>query len=98
MAYLFFSFLFALAVATFAVQNLLPVTVNFFIWSINTTLVIVILGSATFGAMVILSLAIFIQFRLRFALQRAKQHQNELEAEITLLKSRQEQEHAKTTS
>lgn len=98
MAYLFFSFLFALAVATFAVQNLLPVTVNFFIWSINTTLVIVILGSATFGAMVILSLAIFIQVRLRFALQRAKQHQNELEAEIRLLKSRQEQEHAKTTS
>lgn len=98
MAYLFFSFLFALAVATFAVQNSLPVVVNFFIWSINTTLVIVILGSATFGAMVILSLAIFVQFRLRFALQRAKQRQTGLEAEISLLKSQLEQDDPKTIS
>ena len=98
MAYLFFSFLFALAVATFAVQNSLPVTVNFFLWNLNTTLVIVILGSATFGALIILSLAVFMQFRLRLSLQRAKQQQGELEEKIKMLKNRLEQETAKTTS
>ncbi|MDF2571581.1 MAG: Lipopolysaccharide assembly protein domain protein, partial [Sporomusa sp.] len=54
---LLFAFIFALLVAVFAVQNSLPVTVTFLTWGFQTSLVIIILGSATFGAMTILSLA-----------------------------------------
>ncbi|MCX7780579.1 MAG: LapA family protein [Negativicutes bacterium] len=98
MAYLFFAFVFALVVAIFAIQNSVPVTVTFFIWNIQTSLVIVILGAATFGAMVILLLATYAQFKLRLALQRAKHRQGELEAEAATLKNRLEQEMAKDMS
>lgn len=95
MAYLFFAFIFALLVAVFAIQNALPVTISFFSWTVQTSLVIIIMGAATFGAMVILSLAIYVQFQQRLALRKSKQRQGELEAEVQTLKNRLEQELAK---
>jgi len=95
MRYLFFSFLFALLVAIFAVQNSLPVVVSFMSWSFATSLVIIILGAATFGALMILSLASLVQFRLQRNLKQAKQENAEFQAEINTLKSRLEQEVAK---
>ncbi|HWR09414.1 LapA family protein [Sporomusa sp.] len=78
---LLFAFIFALLVAVFAVQNSLAVTVSFLAWSFQTSLVIIILGSATFGAMTILSLAMLVQFRLRRTLRKIQQSQQLLEAE-----------------
>lgn len=95
MAYLFFAFIFALLVAIFAIQNALPVTISFFAWNVQTSLVIIILGAATFGAMVIVSLATYVQFKQRLIQQKSKQRQSELEAEVKTLKTRLEQELAK---
>lgn len=85
---LLLAFLFALLVAVFAVQNLLPVTVTFLWWSVQTSLVIVILGMATFGALVIFCLAGWVQFRLRRRLQTALNRQGQLERENQELKTR----------
>ncbi|HWR45358.1 LapA family protein [Sporomusa sp.] len=87
---LLFAFIFALLVAVFAVQNSLPVTVTFLTWSFQTSLVIIILGSATFGAMTILSLALLVQFRLRRTLHKTQQAQQLLEAENRELRASQE--------
>jgi uncharacterized integral membrane protein len=95
MAYLFFAFVFSLLVAIFAIQNAVPVTVSFFVWSAQTSLVLIILGAATFGAMVIISLATYVQFKQRIIIQKAKQRQGELEAEVNILRNRLEQEQAK---
>ena len=95
MFYLILAFAFALLTAIFAVQNALPVTIAFLSWSFQTSLVIVILGAATFGALATLSLAVLMQIKARWALKRVKQRQGELEAEINTLKARLAQESAK---
>lgn len=95
MIYLFLAFAFSLFVAVFAIQNSLPVTIAFLSWSFQTSLVIVTLGAATFGALAILSLAVLVQIRGRWALKKAKQRQVELEAEVKTLKNQLEQELAK---
>ncbi len=86
---LLFAFVFALLVAVFAVQNSLPVTVSFLIWSFQTSLVIIILGSATFGAMTILSLSMLVQFRLKRTLRKTLQAQQLTEAENRELRAGQ---------
>jgi lipopolysaccharide assembly protein A len=88
MFYLILAFAFSLVVAIFATQNSLPVTIGFLSWSFQTSLVIVILGAATFGALSTLSLAVLMQIKARWALKRVKQRQGELEAEINTLKTR----------
>lgn len=86
---LLFAFVFALLVAAFAVQNSLPVTVTFLVWSFQTSLVIIILGAATFGAMTILSLALLVQFKLRRTISKLTETQRQLEAENNELKAKQ---------
>ena len=98
MLYLFLALVFSLFVAIFAVQNSLTVVVSFLSWSFQTSLVIIILGSAILGALVILSLATLMQIKSRWTLQKAKQRQGELEAEIKTLKERLEKESAKDVS
>ncbi|MDR3562737.1 MAG: LapA family protein [Negativicutes bacterium] len=95
MLYFFLALLFSLLVATFAIQNSAAVTVAFITWSFQTSLVLVILGSATFGALTVLSLAALIQIKARWVLKRCMQRQGELEAEVSTLKSRLCQETAK---
>ena len=87
---LLFAFVFALLVAVFAVQNSLPVTVTFLVWSFQTSLVIIILGAATFGAMTILSLALLVQFKLRRTITKLTETQRQLETENHELKAKQE--------
>jgi putative membrane protein len=95
MIYLFLAFAFSLLVAVFAIQNSLPVTIAFLSWNFQTSLVIVILGAATFGALAILSLAVLMQVKARWALKKAKQRTVELEAEVKTLTTKLEQEKAK---
>ncbi|HLT57747.1 MAG: lipopolysaccharide assembly protein LapA domain-containing protein [Limnochordales bacterium] len=49
---LIIALLFALAVAVFAVQNAEPITVNLIRWQLETSLVVVVVGSAAAGALV----------------------------------------------
>lgn len=84
--FLFLSLLFALLVAIFAVQNATPVTVAFLSGSFQTSLVIIILGAATFGALIILSLALFSQFKLQRLLRAARQREQQLQGEIAGLR------------
>ncbi|WP_093687828.1 LapA family protein [Sporolituus thermophilus] len=88
MRFLFLSFVFALLVAIFAVQNSLPVTVSFLMWSFQTSLVIIILGAATFGALVIVSLATLAQFRLKRTIHQLRQRLSDLETENNELKAK----------
>ncbi|EAX46770.1 hypothetical protein TcarDRAFT_0435 [Thermosinus carboxydivorans Nor1] len=88
MRFLFLSFVFALLVAIFAVQNSLPVTVTFLMWSFQTSLVIIILGAATFGALVIVSLATLAQFRLQRTISLLTQRLSDLETENNELKAK----------
>lgn len=92
---LLFALAFSLVVAVFAIQNSLPVIVSFVTWSFQTSLVIVILGAATFGALAVISLAIPMQLKARWDLKRARQRQGELEAEVKTLQERLEKEMAK---
>ncbi len=90
----FFTFaalVFSLAVAVFAIQNSAPVTVHFGAWGFDTSLVIVILGSAALGALAILSLAALAQLRLRWTLHRANQRIDELENKLTAQQEKLEQ-------
>ncbi len=98
MLYLILALAFSLVVAAFAIQNSLPVTVSFLSWSFQTSLVIVILGAATFGALSTLSLAVLMQIKARWALKKVKQQQGELEAEINTLKARLAQQSTKEDS
>ena len=48
MPYLFFTLFISVIVAVFAVQNAVSVSLNFAVWTMQTNLVIVILGSCVF--------------------------------------------------
>jgi len=57
--YLVLALIFAISVAMFAVQNATQVDINFFIYQFKEiSLVIVILGSALFGALIIFLLSL----------------------------------------
>lgn len=95
MLYLFLALLFSLFVAIIAIQNSLAVTVSIFTWSYQTSLVIIIIGAATFGALAILSLAVPVQLKARWELKKSRQRQGELEAELKTLQARLDKEMAK---
>ena len=50
MPYLLFTLIISIIVAVFAVQNAADVTVGFLMWTVQTSLVVVILGAALLGA------------------------------------------------
>ncbi len=52
MPYLLITVLISIVVALFAVQNAINVSLNFFVWSFNTSLVLIILGSFFLGILV----------------------------------------------
>ena len=49
MPYLLFTLIISIIVAVFAVQNAADVTVGFLMWTVQTSLVVVILGRCAFG-------------------------------------------------
>ena len=64
---------FAFLVALFALQNSEIVRVGFMGWKFETSLVLVILGSALLGFLTALFLGMIMQIKLRFQLYKAKQ-------------------------
>ena len=98
MKYVLFALIFALVGAGFALQNATAVTVSFALWSFQTSLVLVILGSATCGAMIILFLAAPVQIRMRWLADKSARHTAELEAKLVLLEGKQLTEQAKPES
>ena len=82
MKYVVFALMFALLGAVFALQNSTAVTVSFAVWSFETSLVLIVLGSAIVGAMISMLLAAPMQIRLRWALDKAKRRSAELETKL----------------
>ena len=79
---------FAFLVALFALQNSEIVRVGFLGWNFETSLVLVILGSALLGFLTALFLGMIMQIKLRFQLYKARQQirlmeQNAVANEIT---------------
>ena len=70
---------FAVLVTLFALQNALPVTINFLSWSGNTSFAIVVLGSAGAGVLIALLSQVMVQLRLRFSLHQSEKRIHELE-------------------
>ncbi|NLO90251.1 MAG: DUF1049 domain-containing protein [Clostridia bacterium] len=67
------SLLFALIVAIFAVQNNTPVDIAFLGWKYSgISLVLVIIGSATAGAVIIFFIGLFRQIKLTVELRQLK--------------------------
>lgn len=63
MPYLFFTLFISVIVAVFAVQNAVSVSLNFVVWTMQTSLVIVILGSALLGALATLFFTLMMKAR-----------------------------------
>lgn len=64
MPYLFFTLFISVIVAVFAVQNAVSVSLNFAVWTMQTSLVIVILGSALLGALATLFFTLMMKAKL----------------------------------
>lgn len=65
MIFLIFTLLVALLVALFAVQNAAPVAINLLWYVAEVPLVLIILGSALAGALIVFFMAIWREFRLK---------------------------------
>lgn len=65
MIFLIFTLLVALLVAIFAVQNAAPVAINLLWYVAEVPLVLIILGSALAGALIVFFMAIWREFRLK---------------------------------
>lgn len=88
MKFVVFALIFASFGAVVALQNATAVTVSFAVWSLQTSLVLVILGSAMVGALIILLLAAPVQIRLRWVADKANRRVSELEAKLQALEEK----------
>lgn len=88
MKFVVFALIFAIVGAVVALQNATAVTVSFAFWSIETSLVLVILGSAMTGALIILLLAAPVQIRLRWVADKANRRVTELEAKLQAVEAK----------
>ncbi len=79
MIYLIFAMGFAVLVTIIAIQNSMPVTINFLSWSVNTSFAIVVLASAGAGVIIALLGQWVIQLRLRLSLRQSEKRVHELE-------------------
>ncbi len=88
MAYitLFLAVAFAFLIALFAIQNSIVVTVNLLVWSFESSLVLVILGAASLGFFMALSLQLYSQLKLKYQLYKASSQITQLEKELAALK------------
>ncbi|MGE5483939.1 MAG: LapA family protein [Ignavibacteriales bacterium] len=84
---LFIGFLFALAVALFAVQNSATVSIRVVAWMVETSLVLVIIGSAALGAVSAMLLGLPGTIRLRLKVREYEGKVKRLEAEVKELKN-----------
>ncbi len=88
--YLALALAFALLVAVFAVQNVDVVNVRFFSYQFETPLVLIILGSAAGGAVIVGVLGLVKQIGMSFRLWEGQSRLKRLEGEIKTLKDREE--------
>lgn len=95
MFFLFMAFAMALLVAIFAQQNMVPVTVSFFFLQLETTLVMIIVGSAFVGAFISLMLAAYKHFVQYRVLRKTEQRVEQLEAELSFLRKKAEAQELK---
>lgn len=83
--YLILALLFALLVAVFAIQNTAPVTLIFFAWRFQVSLVVIVLGGLAFGAIIMGLLGFLHHIRLSLEIKKLRSSVNQLEkAKATL--------------
>lgn len=73
-------------IVVFALQNGQVVTVGFFDWRVEASLVLVIILSALMGFFAALFFELFVQLKLRYQLYKANKQLKKMEEEITALK------------
>lgn len=99
--YLISALVFSLLVAVFAVQNTETVVIKFFAWSFSISLVLVVLGAAMAGALVLYFLSLIKQvgswMKIRQVSNRKKDLENQvkkLEEQLASIKNQAEQKAA----
>ncbi|WP_084296121.1 LapA family protein [Desulfitibacter alkalitolerans] len=87
-AYLVGALLFAVLVAIFAIQNVRPVDIRFLTWQIQEiSLVLVILGSASIGAVVVFFLGTVKQISNHRQIKELRRKNDELEKTVKELQA-----------
>ena len=79
----------AIVIVVFALQNGRIVTVSFFDWSVEASLVLVIMVTALMGFLTALFFELVVQLKLRFRLYKMRKQVKSLEEEVLKLKSAQ---------
>ena len=77
----------AIAIVVFALHNGRVVTVSFFDWSVEASLVLVIMITALMGFVTALFFELLVQIKLRFRLYKMGRQVKSLEEELVKLKS-----------
>ena len=77
----------AIVIVVFALQNGRIVTVSFFDWSVEASLVLVIMVTALMGFLTALFFELVVQLKLRFRLYKMGRQVKLLEEELVKLKS-----------
>jgi len=97
------TFILILGTTIFALQNGMPLEVNFFIWGFNTSLITVIFGSSLIGAVIMAVIAVPGAIRKHFRVKKQARMIYELgkksqELENQLIEKGEEKEEEKETS
>lgn len=79
--------IFALLVAVFSIQNAIPVSISFFTWRFETSLVVVVLGGIALGVLMMGLFASFKQFKLKRKIKGLKSETKKIEAEKENMKT-----------
>ena len=85
MLYLVFAFLFSLLIAVVAMANGEIVTVNYLFGQADLSLIVLILGSATAGALALGSFSLFRGIQTHLQFREARQKQAELQQRVEFL-------------
>lgn len=83
--YLIVALIFSLVVAIFAVQNTAMAEINFLTWSFDVPLVLVILGAAAAGALVLYLFGLFKQVGYWMKMRQLNHNKAELEKQVKKL-------------
>lgn len=84
-------------ITTFTIQNSMVVSVSLFTWNFNTSLVLVIWGSALLGFLTAFCFGLYTQFKLRFKLHKASTQIKNLEQQIAQQTTLDNQHTSETT-
>ena len=74
-----------IVIVVFALQNGQVVTVGFFDWRVEASLVLVIILSALMGFLAALFFELFVQLKLRYRLYKMNRQIKQLEEEVQIL-------------